>query len=46
MHGLIVATSNIESNTWYNGVNFDTVLSSTAIGSGLVNTIAIITNQG
>jgi len=47
MHGLIAAVSDQSTGIrWYNGSNTTTGATGTAIGTGLANTEAIITNQG
>ncbi len=45
-HGLIAATVNQGVIRWYNGTYTNTGATSTAIGTGLANTNAIIDNQG
>lgn len=46
-HGLIAAPSDQGVNIrWYNGINITTGATGTAIGTGNMNTIAIVSNQG
>ncbi len=47
VHGLIAATADQSTGIqWYNGTNTTTGATGTALGTGLANTNAIITNQG